>query len=110
MDKTIVLGGMISEEITSEEARTPCLGDIPIVGWLFKRSGTRTRKTNLLVFLTPRVVRNKEELAVVTKGAKKRLQRSKKGNFRIDISKEFNLPLDEDAETDVEDQSEENPA
>ena len=93
--QTIVLGGMISEELTSVEMKTPCLGDIPIAGWLFKTSSSRTRKTNLLVFLTPKVVRNETDLAAVTQDAKTKLKRAKKGHFRIDVTKEFGLPAEE---------------
>ncbi|NTV58020.1 MAG: hypothetical protein HGA74_12140, partial [Deltaproteobacteria bacterium] len=40
---------------------TPCLGDIPAFGWLFKTTEDRDEKTNLMVFMTPRVARGVED-------------------------------------------------
>ena len=94
--QTIVLGGLISDEITDVETKTPCLGDIPILGWLFKSSSTGTKKTNLLVFLTPNVVRTPEDMEKAAKKAKSKFRSSQKGNFRIDVTKEFDLPTTSD--------------
>jgi general secretion pathway protein D len=94
--QTIALGGLISDESTQEEMKTPCLGDIPILGWIFKTRSDRIRKTNLLVFLTPKVVRSKKDLALVTDKAKARMRAAQKGRFRIDVSKEFNIPVNSD--------------
>jgi len=90
--QTIVLGGLISDEITDIETKTPCLGDIPILGWLFKTTSSGTKKTNLLVFLTPNVVRTAEDMEKVAEKAKGKVRSSQKGNFRIDVTKEFDLP------------------
>lgn len=53
---TIVLGGVFREETTSTELKTPLLGDIPYLGRLFKRSNTSNRRTELLIFITPRII------------------------------------------------------
>ena len=89
--ETIALGGLISDEITQVENKTPCLGDIPIVGWLFKFKETKTRKTNLMIFLKPTVVRTKQDLAELTEGRKEAIKRSRNNRFRIDISNEYNI-------------------
>ncbi len=60
--ETIVIGGLLSDNYQLEESKTPFLGDIPILGWLFKRRDRALRKVNLLVFLTPNIVRTAEEL------------------------------------------------
>ncbi|MBL4821511.1 MAG: type IV pilus secretin PilQ [Gammaproteobacteria bacterium] len=54
--ETIVLGGVFREEITSLETKTPILGDIPYLGRLFKRTENQSRRTELLIFITPRVI------------------------------------------------------
>ncbi len=90
--QTIVLGGLISDEVTNVETKTPCLGDIPILGWLFKTRSTGTKKTNLLIFLTPQVVRNQDDLAKVSENAKTKVKSARKGRFRIDVSNEFGVP------------------
>jgi general secretion pathway protein D len=55
---TAVLGGLMSDTENVEETKIPLLGDIPILGWLFKSRTSGTVKTNLMVFITPKIVRN----------------------------------------------------
>jgi general secretion pathway protein D len=55
---TVVIGGLIDESMTQTEYKTPCLGDVPGLGWAFKSVSEGEEKTNLYVFLTPRVVKN----------------------------------------------------
>ncbi len=54
--ETVVLGGVFRTEDVESETKTPFLGDIPYVGALFKKTSTRTKKTELLIFITPRLV------------------------------------------------------
>ncbi|MXX05990.1 MAG: type IV pilus secretin PilQ [Gammaproteobacteria bacterium] len=54
--ETIVLGGVFREEATATESKTPILGDIPGLEWLFKRTVADTRRTELLIFITPGIV------------------------------------------------------
>jgi type IV pilus assembly protein PilQ len=53
---TVVLGGIYQQAERSSETKVPLLGDLPIVGHLFKTTGRETSKTELLVFLTPKIV------------------------------------------------------
>jgi len=59
--QTLVIGGLIKKKKLTTVERVPVLGNIPVVGNLFKKTGHQIEKTNLLVFITPRVVRNVEE-------------------------------------------------
>ncbi|NOX24566.1 MAG: type II secretion system secretin GspD [Deltaproteobacteria bacterium] len=68
---TVVLGGLIDSNVQNKIIKVPLLGDIPLLGWLFKSKTTVKRKTNLLVFITPRIIKNSADLAAVTKGAQK---------------------------------------
>ncbi len=54
--ETAVIGGLIENRIARTKAQTPCIGNIPIFGWLFKQVSDTDRKTNLLVFLTPHII------------------------------------------------------
>ncbi len=63
---TIVIGGIIGHDATDDEWKVPLLGDIPVLGWLFKTHTTTSRKTNMFIFITPRIVRNPAEIAAVT--------------------------------------------
>ena len=54
---TAVIGGIYEEVIRSDINKVPFLGDLPIAGYLFKQTTRSSEKTELLIFLTPRVVR-----------------------------------------------------
>lgn len=53
---TIVLGGVFREESTITESKTPFIGDLPYVGRLFKRTENQSRRTELLIFITPKII------------------------------------------------------
>jgi len=58
---TIVLGGLIQERSVRSVKKVPILGSLPIVGWLFRSTNTTKTKTNLLMFLTPYVIRDEHD-------------------------------------------------
>ncbi len=64
--QTLVIGGLIKNKKLTTVEKVPVLGSLPIVGNLFKKTGHQIEKTNLLVFITPKVVRNKEEENALT--------------------------------------------
>lgn len=63
---TVVIGGIIGHDATEGEWKIPLLGDIPLLGWLFKTHTTTDRKTNMFIFITPRIIRNPAEITAVT--------------------------------------------
>lgn len=54
--ETIVLGGLIRDDVIETESKVPLLGDIPLLGWLFKSKSSSKVKSNLMVFLRPTIV------------------------------------------------------
>jgi len=60
--ETVVIGGLISDNYNDSISKIPWLGDIPILGWLFKTTSRTLQKVNLLVFLTPHIIRTPEDL------------------------------------------------
>ena len=56
--QTLVLGGIIQKQITDTLRKTPILGDIPGLGWAFKKKDKTTHEVELMVFLRPRVIRS----------------------------------------------------
>lgn len=64
--ETVVIGGIIGHDTSDVEWKIPFLGDIPGLGWLFKTRTTTSAKTNMFIFITPRIVRNPAELTAVT--------------------------------------------
>ena len=59
--QTVVIGGLIEDRSTEGITKVPLLGDIPILGWLFKYRTRGKEKTNLVILLTPHIVRSAEE-------------------------------------------------
>ncbi len=55
--QTIVIGGLIRDDYIKTENKVPFLGDIPFLGWLFKYQSKMLDKTNLMIFLTPHILR-----------------------------------------------------
>ena len=64
--ETIVLGGLITEDYKTKVSKVPFLGDIPWIGALFRSTETKRVKRNLLVFLRPTILRDKEKTRQVS--------------------------------------------
>ena len=62
----IVLGGLISDDVQEFERKVPLLGDIPLLGRLFKSTTSSRSKKNLVVFLKPTIVRNVSDMQMIT--------------------------------------------
>jgi len=54
--QTVVLGGLISEDVKKQKDKIPVLGDLPLLGRLFRSEASLTQKKNLLIFVTPTIV------------------------------------------------------
>jgi len=70
--QTIVIGGLVEDEITESIKKVPLIGDIPIIGELFKRKTKEKSKTELLIFLTPHVAMLDDELTEISEAEKSR--------------------------------------
>ena len=55
---TTIIGGILQSTETSLNDKTPGLSRIPLLGWLFKRTDTKVENQELLIFLTPRIIRS----------------------------------------------------
>ena len=53
---TVVIGGIFEQTERTDITRVPWLGELPVIGWMFKNQATNQQKTELLVFITPRIV------------------------------------------------------
>jgi general secretion pathway protein D len=60
--QTVVIGGLMRDEYITSKDKVPILGDIPILGVLFRKTHTSKKKTNLLLVLTPHVIREQADL------------------------------------------------
>ncbi|MBS1961233.1 MAG: type II secretion system secretin GspD [Bdellovibrionales bacterium] len=87
---TVVLGGLVRDVANDTVAKIPVLGDIPVLGWLFRSKDSESTKSNLLIFITPKIIRQYEAVrAILDRKLKERddfLERSVGG---VDIGKDF---------------------
>ena len=82
-NSTVVIGGLIDDKFTETETKVPLLGDIPLLGWLFKSRKKEREKTNLYVFLTPHVINNKADAENLYKKKKEHLDEIGKGSIKM---------------------------
>ena len=60
--ETVVIGGLIGDESRQNKSQVPCFGDIPFLGWAFKRRAQSGNKQNLLILINPTIIRTAEQL------------------------------------------------
>jgi general secretion pathway protein D len=72
--ETVALGGLIRDTNDNSENGLPVLKDIPVLGNLFKTTSDSVRRTELIVLLTPRVIRDRYDARTVTDDLRKRLR------------------------------------
>jgi general secretion pathway protein D len=82
---TVVLGGLMRDNDSVIENKVPFLGDIPLLGHLFKKTETALLKTELLIFLTPHVVKSSEDLQEITAPSKDKLQTMKEAKTKGEL-------------------------
>ncbi len=80
---TIVIGGLIDDSFSDTRRSVPCLGNIPLAGALFRSESSGSDKTNLYVFLTPRVIESPEEAAEVYRDKKDQIDTIKEGQIKL---------------------------
>ena len=82
-NSTVVIGGLIDDSFSKTEYKVPILGDIPLLGWLFKSRKTEREKTNLFVFLTPHVINNKADAQKIYNQKKEKIGEVQKGSIKM---------------------------
>jgi general secretion pathway protein D len=63
--QTVVIGGLMRDTVNRTQKKIPLLGDIPLIGALFRRTTTTKSKSNLLLFLTPYIIRTQSDLRAI---------------------------------------------
>jgi general secretion pathway protein D len=85
-DAILVLGGLIRDDLSRKANKIPLLGNLPILGRLFRTTSNQATKKNLIVFLHPRILRTAADGALVTRDQYEQMQtrqvRSNKGRDR----------------------------
>ena len=72
--ESVVLGGIIADRIRRTRNGVPFLMDVPVLGRLFRVDGERTERTELIILITPRVIRSRQELQAVTEDFTRRIK------------------------------------
>ncbi len=83
-ERTIVIGGLIRDDTVDIVQKVPVLGDIPILGLLFRKKTQNRIRTNLFIFITPHIITNEEDIKRITEEKRKEQEK-----FELD-SKEDN--------------------
>ena len=71
--QTVMLGGLITHNVSDSATQVPLLGDIPILGGLFRNETTTDNSTELIILITPHVIRDKSDAAAITQSYRSRL-------------------------------------
>jgi len=88
---TVVIGGLIDDSFSETRYTVPCLGDIPLLGYLFKTTARGGDKTNLYVFITPHVVENPAEAKAILDSKKDEIDKIKEGKIKM-YEKNIDIP------------------
>ncbi len=80
---TVVLGGLIGDQEDSSNYKVPCLGDIPGFGNLFRSTASSTDKSNLYIFLMPRVIQGPAEASNVSSKKRDEIESATEKNIKL---------------------------
>jgi general secretion pathway protein D len=84
---TVVIGGLVGDSTTDSTYKVPLLGDIPILGWLFKTNSKSREKTNLYIFLTPHIVRTQQDAAKLYQEKRETMGEVEEGIIKLNEKK-----------------------
>ena len=88
---TVIIGGLIQDQDQETINKIPLLGDIPFLGWLFKSKSVKRTKTNLLIMLTPRIIKDARDMGEVSDQQRNRFSEELKSDKPIDFDKELKV-------------------
>ena len=77
--ETVIIGGLIRDDRREAKTQVPCLGNIPVLGWAFKHKTDSGDKTNLLILISPSIIRTPDQLREMTE--RKRRAAEEAGKF-----------------------------
>jgi len=87
--ETVVIGGLIQDTEDVNVSKVPFLGDIPGLGWLFKTTTKTRKKTNLMILITPQIIRDADDLAKVYVEQRMKFGDAAKNQGPVDVIKEI---------------------
>lgn len=87
--ETVAIGGLIQDSEQETISKVPFFGDIPLLGWLFKTKSKTRSKTNLVILLTPHIVKDSADLAEMTRTQRQSFGEAAKKSGPVDAQKEI---------------------
>jgi general secretion pathway protein D len=87
--ETVAIGGLIQDSEQETVSKVPFLGDIPLLGWFFKTKSKTRSKTNLVILLTPHIVKDAADLAEMTRLQRQSFGESAKKTEPVNVQKEI---------------------
>jgi general secretion pathway protein D len=81
--ETVVIGGLVGDTTEVTTYKVPCVGNIPLFGWLFKTMGSTKEKTNLFVFITPHIIKSQQDMAKISESKKEGIGEITDGVIRM---------------------------
>jgi general secretion pathway protein D len=82
---TIVIGGLLQNNSSVSESKIPFLGDLPLIGWLFRYSNKSKDKTDLMIFLTPYIVKSQSDIARINQIKEEQSKKFEKETFGYEL-------------------------
>jgi general secretion pathway protein D len=86
---TVVIGGLIQDRDATVSNKIPLLGDIPLLGWLFKYESIKRQKINLLITLTPRIIKSAQDMKEVSDRQKSNFDQESKSDKPFNLDQEL---------------------
>lgn len=86
-NETVVIGGLIQDKENETISKVPFLGDIPVLGWLFKTKSKIRSKTNLMILLTPSIVKDSADINRISDEQRIKFGESAKKVDEVDVQK-----------------------
>ncbi len=90
---TMVIGGVLTDDYRRDEAKVPILGDLPLIGFLFRNTSTNAKKTNLYIFLTPHIIA--DDFASLDELTRLHVEEAERLGGQVQFLDRFNLIDDE---------------
>lgn len=87
--ETVAIGGLIQDTEEESVSKVPLLGDIPLLGYLFKTKSKVRKKTNLMILLTPNIVKDAADLAEMTRVQRQSFGEATNKSDRVDVQQEI---------------------
>jgi general secretion pathway protein D len=88
--ETVVIGGLIKDDVAITERKVPFLGDLPILGYLFRYKSRQNTKTDLLIFLSPHIIRDSTALEKISMDKRRKSEAFRK-KYNFDLKDDFIL-------------------